>query len=266
MIEQTELERFWRELAAAPQALLLLDYDGTLAPFRVERDQAVPYPGVRELLAGLRADGRTRLVLVSGRPISDLLPLLGLDPPPEVWGAHGNERLRPGGRIEAVELTDAWRRGLDQAAAWARAERLAARLEAKHGCLALHWRGLPADERRELADLTETAWSGLAATSGLGLHHFDGGLELRVPVRDKGDAVRALLAESPPSSRAAYLGDDRTDEDAFRALSDLAGERGLGVLVRAERRPTAARLWLRPPEELLDFLSAWRRARAAGAG
>ena len=53
----------------------------------------------------------------------------------------------------------------------------------------------------------------------------------------------------------AYLGDDRTDEDAFRALRG----RGLSVLVRAEPRETAADAWIRPPEELIEFLRTWRR-------
>jgi trehalose-6-phosphatase len=54
----------------------------------------------------------------------------------------------------------------------------------------------------------------------------------------------------------AYLGDDRTDEDAFKALAG----RGLAVLVREELRPTAAAVWLRPPVELLDFLQRWMTA------
>ena len=54
----------------------------------------------------------------------------------------------------------------------------------------------------------------------------------------------------------AYLGDDLTDEAAFRALD----ERGLGVLVRPKLRATSADIWIRPPEELLDFLRSWLRA------
>jgi trehalose 6-phosphate phosphatase len=59
-----------------------------------------------------------------------------------------------------------------------------------------------------------------------------------------------------PDTPAAYLGDDATDERAFRAISG----RGLSVLVRPSWRQTAAELWLRPPEELLDFLNRWLEA------
>ena len=68
--------------------------------------------------------------------------------------------------------------------------------------------------------------------------------------------VATILAEEGLSTPVAYLGDDRTDEDAFRQLRG----RGLTVLVRDEYRPTAAECWLRPPSELLHFLDAWRAA------
>jgi trehalose-6-phosphatase len=58
----------------------------------------------------------------------------------------------------------------------------------------------------------------------------------------------------------AFLGDDLSDEAAFRAVRRI-GKRGLSVLVRREFRETAAEIWLRPPGELLVFLE--RCANAA---
>jgi trehalose-phosphatase len=107
------------------------------------------------------------------------------------------------------------------------------------------------------------AWTPIGREAGLVLHPFDGGLELRAKGWDKGDAVRAVLATEPAGAAAAYLGDDLTDEDAFAALDTLAAEgrvRGIGVLVRGERRPTRASAWLRPPEQLLGFLDRWNRS------
>jgi trehalose-6-phosphatase len=54
----------------------------------------------------------------------------------------------------------------------------------------------------------------------------------------------------------AYLGDDRTDEDAFHALRG----RGLTVLVRDQPRPTLAEVQLRPPQELIQFFRDWLAA------
>ncbi|MEO8630619.1 MAG: trehalose-phosphatase, partial [Betaproteobacteria bacterium] len=84
---------------------------------------------------------------------------------------------------------------------------------------------------------------------------FESGIELRAHGRTKAHAVATLLQESNRDIPAAYLGDDLTDEDAFAAL---AGH-GLSVLVRSQKRETAAQAWLRPPEELLAFLQRWAR-------
>jgi trehalose 6-phosphate phosphatase len=88
------------------------------------------------------------------------------------------------------------------------------------------------------------------------LLEFDGGVEMRMPDLDKGDAVRTMLKETAPNVPVTYLGDDITDERAFRAL----GSRGLGILVRPSFRRSAAQAWLKPPEELHDFLSRWLAA------
>jgi trehalose-6-phosphatase len=73
--------------------------------------------------------------------------------------------------------------------------------------------------------------------------------------------VRAILKELPPKTPVAYLGDDLTDEDAFLAL----GNAGLTVLVRPELRPTAAELWIKPPQELTLFFETWLDACGGGS-
>lgn len=250
----TDPEGFLRGLHTAPARALLLDYDGTLAPFREERDRAVPYPGVRGELTRILRARHTRLVIVSGRWTRDLLPLLDLEEVPEIWGSHGWERLRPDGTLEIGEMDAAALGGLDAAHEWAVTEGVEFRAETKPGCLALHLRGLEPAAGEELRGLALARFRPLARRTGLELHAFDGGIELRAPGRSKADAVRTVINELPRGAAMAYLGDDRTDEDAFRSLSGG----GLSVLVRSELRPTAADLWLRPPEELLDFLRRWR--------
>ena len=254
--DSAKLNAFWHRLKQAQERALLLDYDGTLAPFREARDEAVPYPGVREELEAILTDNRTRMVIISGRSIDDLLPLLGLKRPPEIWGCHGWERLLPDGSHELGRLPASAVEALEEAWRWADRAGYEDRCERKPVSVAFHWRGL---EKRHVARLEEEVagvWGPLADRGGLELHPFDGGLELRFPGRDKGFAVRRIFAEMGEGAVVAYLGDDRTDEDAFRALAD----RGLGVLVRKEPRPTAAELRLEPPKELLEFLCQWRLA------
>lgn len=235
----------------------MLDYDGTLAPFRVQPEKAVPYPGVREILSKLLKGQRTRVVLISGRWTKDLIPLLKPDPLPEIWGSHGWERLRADGTYEIAAFNDWALRGLAEADRWVEEKGLAGRCEHKPGCLALHWRGLAPEKTRGIYSKAITKWTLLAKKTGLILSEFDGGLELRVPGRNKGHAVKTILAEMGNDSMAAYLGDDITDEDAFKAIKG----RGLGILARDEYRSTAADLWLTPPEELLEFLLRWHKTR-----
>ena len=254
----TDLDKFFTSLAESGQCTLLLDYDGTLAPFRIKPEEAAPYPEVRRLLDGIMLDKRTRVVLVSGRWTRDLLPITGLKQMPEIWGSHGWERLYPDGHYETSKPDETALHGLAEADAWIEEIlTLGGRAEQKPAGLAIHWRGLAPQQIAQIRDLLLDNWALLAQETGLDLHEFDGGMELRVPGRHKGHAVETVLAEMPPDSVAAYLGDDLTDEDAFNAIRG----RGLGVLVRDEPRPSNADVWLQPPNELTEFLARWRQCR-----
>lgn len=253
-----EMEAFFRAVSAAEQTALLVDYDGTLAPFHIDPMRAAPYPGVLDALEELAAEERTRLVIVSGRWTKDLVPLLPLLDRAEIWGAHGWERLMPDGTYEVKEVPDAALATLVAAEGWAEdLTELGARAERKAASIAFHWRGRPAEQvasiRRELL----RRWSSSGSPNEVTLRAFDGGIEVRATGRDKGDVVRTLARECGGDAVIAYLGDDYTDEDAFGALP----ERGAGGLVRDAFRPTAAHFWLRPPAELLMFLERWHRAR-----
>jgi trehalose 6-phosphate phosphatase len=250
---ETDLNSFYERLRKGSQKALLLDYDGTLAPFHVNPERAFPYPGVPEVLDKIMKVPGVRLVIITGRWTKDLFPLLRLEKQPEIWGSHGIERLKPNGSYESVPMNEDLLAGLVKADEWIEQAGLLERSEQKPGCLAIHWRGLSQAKIDEMRNLVEPQWSVIAKRTGLGLKEFDGGLELRVPDRDKGDAVRTILEEMPAGAVAAYLGDDATDEDAFRSIKG----KGLGVLVRPDMRPTSADLWIQPPGELLEFLAAW---------
>jgi len=257
---RVELAAFFERVASASQRVLILDYDGTLAPFRVRPEEAAPYPGLTETLAGIIGEGRTRVVIVSGRPAAELVPLLGLPEPPEIWGAHGWERVLPSGERRTGEPGAGARARLEEAERTIRElARGGARLERKRASRALHWRGLPAPEAARLREQATERWAPLTQEGEVELLEFDGGLELRASGCNKQHAVRTVLSETGAASAVAYLGDDVTDEDAFAAVK----LRGLAVLVRAEIRPTAADVWLRPPAELIEFLRRWARAAAA---
>jgi trehalose 6-phosphate phosphatase len=250
------LQRFFDELSRALKSALLLDYDGTLSPFRLHRGEAIPYPGVTMLLTEIMNTGHTRVVVISGRPAREIIPLLGVAPHPEIWGVHGLQRLNPDGSCEMPGLDESSVQALAEAALWLDGIDLQDLAEHKPGCLAVHWRGLSPVEQSEIRRIVLSGWMPIAHRARMTVQDFDGGLEMRPAHRNKGDAVRSVLSELAPDTPVAYLGDDQTDEDAFRALS----ERGLRVLVRPEWKETAADVWLRPPGELQVFLCDWLEA------
>jgi trehalose 6-phosphate phosphatase len=253
----TRVQDFFRSFSGAARPLLLLDYDGTLAPFRIDRFKARPWAGVPTLLEQIQSQQKTQIVVVTGRPAREIAPLLGVKPQTEVWGLHGAERLHADGRFEAVQIPPETRAHLDTLCAQLRRNSFGGLFEQKPNAVVVHWRGASSAKARIIETQTRALLKPLAEMDGLRLLEFEAGLELRTG-RDKGEAVNALLEENGLEGPhpVAFLGDDLTDEAAFRALKG----RGLGVLVRRQRRPTAADVWLKPPGQLKEFLKQWWRA------
>jgi trehalose 6-phosphate phosphatase len=254
------VEQFMNAVAQSPVSALLLDHDGTLAPFRPNRQQALPYPGMTALLQEIISNGRTRVVIISGRNAHEIIPLLAVHPRPEIWGCHGSERLRTDGACETPRVEEPVLHALADADRWLRCQGLHNRAEFKTGAVALHWRGMDEATAAEIRGQVLLGWLPIAQNTPMELLEFDGGIEIRMPGCDKGDAVRTILNEIGPKVPVAYLGDDLTDERAFLALGNL----GLSVLVRPEWRITAAAVWIKPPEGLREFLTRWLQACREG--
>jgi trehalose 6-phosphate phosphatase len=250
-------QSFLEAVASATEAALLVDYDGTLAPFSIKRNQAGPYPGVALALQEIVRHSHTRVAVISGRDANEVLTLLNIHPAPEVWGLHGLQRLKTDGSVEMQPLDARTREGLADAERWLDYQQLSGSAEFKTGGVAIHWRGLSEDSAEDIRARVMLGWRLIAKYAGLDLLEFDGGIEIRAGQCDKGDAVRTFLSEIDAATPVAYLGDDATDEPAFQAVRG----RGVSVLVRSTWRRTAAQLWLKPPEELLEFLGLWLKAR-----
>jgi len=246
------IEGFWDDVAAASHRCLVLDYDGTLSEFRVDRMKALPLPGVVELLEEIRDSGRTSLSIMTGRPISELLELLG-DLHIPMCGSQGTEFRSPDGRVETRMPNERQRDRLRRAEREAAGLANEGRIERKISSVALHTRGLDEDvARREEQAVCET-WSKDASAYGLECRSFKGGVELRLLGIDKGTALEWTLSRSPKESLCVYIGDDLTDEDAFRAIDG----RGHGIKVGGEDEPTAAAGRLDDPRAVKEFLETW---------
>lgn len=210
-------------------AAVLCDVDGTLAPIVPRPEDARLLEGVRETLEVLRE--RCRLLgFISGRGLADARRIVGLDGCAYV-GNHGMEIQRAG---EEMGLAAGVEEHLDAiaafVAAWppARLEPGDLRMEPKGATLSVHARGArdPEAARLLLAQIASEALDrGLVPTPGREV------LEVRPPVSvDKGTAVRALLRDTG-ARVALYIGDDRTDADAWKALRAMSTEGLLDVSV-----------------------------------
>jgi len=249
---QLNINAFFSSLSATPLPLLLLDYDGTLSPFTPDRDHAYPYNGVVSRLNNIMATTRTKIIIITGRSIDDLLNLLQLESLPEIWGGHGFEHILPSGKRFTTPLksdvTDAllaYKKAITD-------NGLLPYCESKPAGFAVHWRGLSqamvATVRNKLIRISASI-----NHPALEIQHFDGGMELRHAGINKGFVVDTILSDQQKTFSVAYLGDDLTDEDAFKKI----GNKGLKVLVRREIRTTLADLQLTPPEDLIWFLDNW---------
>jgi trehalose-phosphatase len=242
---------FLSRLAKARSRVLMLDYDGTLAPFTSDPAQAFPYPEITDTLHRIQRETDTRLVIVTGRHASEIPRLLGMSGI-EVWGCHGLERLSIDGLNEIVRIDPRLLAAIETASNLIACEGLTELVERKTAGIAVHWRGreeISEDVMRKMRRI----WSMVPDRTDLRFAPFNGGIEIRVANRDKGDVVRLIFNELGPRVAMAYLGDDETDEDAFGALTG----RGLNILVGDKCRPSLADVWIRPPEDVVAFLRGW---------
>ena len=229
--------------ARLSDAALFCDFDGTLAPIVARPEEARLLEGVRAAVEELL--GRARLVaFVSGRRLADLEGRVDI-PGCAYAGNHGMELHRVGHDPELAEGVAEHLEAIRAFAGRWPSERLAEgglRMEAKGATLSVHARGAPDPDaaRLMLAQIASDALDhGFVPTTGREV------LEVRPPVAiDKGSAVRALLRDS--GARAAmYIGDDRTDADAWRVMRQMRADGALdlavGVAVASGEVPPAVR-------------------------
>jgi trehalose 6-phosphate synthase/phosphatase len=223
--------------------LFLLDYDGTLAPIVDNRDKAFPHPAVPDLIRGLLL-AEHPVYLVSGRKICDLERLLGLTSIP-AFGVHGMEEGELGGTITQAVLSEAVLQYFDHLRENAPTG-AGLYLEDKKLTLAMHYRECPNDEEA-ISQMTQ--WVG-SIPPGIELIWGKKVLEIRPHGYSKGYAVEKIVEEHPDKI-PIYIGDDTTDEDAFRTL----GPRSITIKVGPEE--TFARFRVTSIEEVVRYLGQY---------
>jgi alpha,alpha-trehalase len=230
---------------------VFLDYDGTLTPIVAHPEDAVLSGRMREVVRRL---ARTcPVAVVSGRDLADVRERVGLE---EIVyaGSHGFDIAGPDGLRQENPEAQKFLPTLDAAETKLRAQTAAlpgAQIERKKYSIAIHFRNVEKSRVKEVESIVDAM---AAQHPDLRPGHGKKVFELQPNIDwHKGRAVLWLLEAlglDRPDVLPIYIGDDLTDEDAFAALRD----RGVGIVVRDEPRPTAARYALENTAEVGAFL------------
>jgi trehalose-phosphatase len=245
------------EVRSQDHRAFFLDYDGTLTPIVEDPFRASLSPHHKEVIASLLHNEKNSVCIISGRAIEQLKGFLGLEGL-VLAGNHGMEIAGPNisyvneGALRAKpllrEIAEMLNRKLD--------DREGVLVEDKGLTVSVHYRMVPVKrhsslKRRFYREIGEfLASNSIVVTRGKRI------LEVRPNVVwDKGSAVKwildflssYLLKERP---YPIYMGDDETDEDAFRALKG----RGLTILVSPPKGASEASYFIKGVEEAYQFL------------
>ena len=239
-------EAFIRPLRGRRLAIFL-DYDGTLTPIVSRPEEAHLSPRARRVLCDLAATRPTSIV--SGRALKNVRELIGIDAI-TIAGSYGFDVAGPGGlRLEAAPgLRPVVASAFEELVAAARAIN-GALVENKVYSVSVHYRNVASIDVPRLGALVDEAASHhTGLRKALGKKVF----ELRPRTTwNKGHAINWILERlAGEPATPVFFGDDLSDEDAFRAVR----QRGPGILVSAETRPSAAKWRVSDTDEVLNVL------------
>ena len=238
------------EIARSDERLaVFLDYDGTLTPIVSHPEDAWLSESMRQTLRSLA--GRMPVAILSGRDLDDVRGRVLVEGIVYA-GSHGFDIAGAGGVrrelgaaylpvLGAAEME--LREALDEISG--------AQLERKHFSVAAHYRNVKENDASRVAaavDAVAAKHPELRRINGKKVYELLPDIDW-----NKGKAVLWLLETLELERGKAFpifIGDDRTDEDAFSALE----KRGVGILVSEEPQATAASYWLKNPDEVECFL------------
>jgi trehalose-phosphatase len=230
---------------------LFLDFDGTLVPIVQHPDHASLDHSVRRLLRFLSR--HIPVVIVSGRALGDLKSRVAL-PGLICVGNHG---LEMSGRALKYRMKNAipWRRFINKLGRELKEELgeiPGVLIENKGYTLSVHYRKARKAGRRRSTRLFMARLGPLVQKGEIRISHGKAVWEVRPPIDwHKGRAVRWILKQSGFKGRwPLYIGDDKTDQDAFRAIQNT----GLGMMVGSPKKRGAAHYTIENPRKVQEFL------------
>jgi len=232
---------------------IFLDYDGTLVPIAPSPKKALPNREVFNTLLKLTSCPYIKASIVSGRKVEDLKKILPLKNVFYV-GVHGVEVATPEGHTVKIYSTKGLRKIIQRLKKKTDAMIKGNKgflVEDKEYALALHFRLAPDKlASKVVGKFIDSVWQ-YVQSGILDICIGKKVVEVRPGGVSKGEAVELLIKKFGKKSFPIYIGDDTTDEDAFRFLSDS----GLTIFVTEKLKKTSARYYLKNPDEVLRFLN-----------
>lgn len=242
------------------RTLLLLDYDGTLTPIMERPELATLSPAMREVLKSVST--RHEVAIVSGRSLPDIRKLVGIKGVYCV-GNHGLEISGPGVKLvqpqalrmrpAIAQLCGKLRKGLRGIEG--------AIVEDKGLTASVHYRLVQQGKLRRLKGAVGRITGPYLSSGAIKITRGKKVIDIRPNINwDKGKAALWIIGAIDQKRKLTpvYIGDDRTDEDAFLALKDS----GITVLVSGRRKRSRAKFYLRNTSEVKTFLRKLAGMRA----
>lgn len=253
-----------RKIAQAPRVFFFLDYDGTLTPIASKPEKARLKKAVRATLLSLSGFPGVKIAVVSGRSLWDLQKMMGSTPGIICVGNHGLEMKgkdlfwsHPRSSQASKIIGRIWNE-LVKSLSLVKGMLL----ENKTLGISLHYR-LVAEAKvanlyRDFQKII-TPWVQLGVVS---VHEGKKVWEIRSKAHlwNKGRVARWLLRKYKRQGGflPVFIGDDRTDEDAFKVFRDS------GITVKVTENPrvcSAAKYYVHSPDEVFDLLGQVMKAR-----
>ncbi|KAJ7064761.1 trehalose 6-phosphate phosphatase [Mycena amicta] len=208
---------------AAKKRLFFFDYDGTLAPIVKQPSMATPTAATLEALEKLSADPRNVVYIISGRDGGFLEQHLGHLPLVGFSAEHGGFIRKPGKNQPWVNFTEnldmSWMSEVEEIFRYYTERTTGSLTEIKKTAITWHYRGSDPEwglfQCRQCQDLLE---NNLAHKRPIEVLVGKKNLEVRPVAINKGEIVKRLLYLNPDAEFIFCAGDDKTDEDMFRAL------------------------------------------------
>jgi len=209
----------------ANRRLLILDYDGTLAPFAQRPQQAAPAPVVLDLLRNLAADQRNCIALMSGRSAENLDRWFGMVRGMWMAAEHGAE-MKPASASTWEPLREQvstdWKSTVMPILEHFVDRTPGSDVEEKKYSLVWHYRMAEPEFGEWLANELVSMLEAMLAETELRAFRGEKTIEVKPVWANKGEALARVLAAYPDPDFILAAGDDRTDEDLFERLQSDA--------------------------------------------